>query len=62
MARVMVEEEMGGITYSVQYTTESREMLQRYYDENAAELRSRSKPFEGKFVAFRTVMQVVKEM
>lgn len=62
MSRVMVNEEMGGVTYSVQYTTESKEMLQRYYDENAADLRSRSKAFEGKFVAFRTEMEVVKEL
>lgn len=62
MSRVMVEEQMGGITYSVQYTAQSKEMLQKYYDENAADLRSRSKAFEGKFVAFRTEMEVVKEL
>ncbi len=62
MSRVMVKEEMGGITYSVQYTAESKEMLQKYYDENAADLRSRSKAFDGKFVAFRTEMEVVKEL
>ncbi len=61
MTRVMVKEEMGGMTYSVQYTTINREMLQRYYDENAAVLRSKTKAFEGKFVAFRTEMQVVDE-
>lgn len=61
MSRVMVQEEMGGMTYSVQYTAESKEMLQRYYDENAADLRSRSKAFEGKFVAFRTELNVVEE-
>ena len=62
MTRVMVEEEMGGMTYSVQYTTESREMLGNYYKEDAAELRAQSRPFEGKFVAFRTEMQVVEEV
>lgn len=62
MSRVLVNEEMGGITYSVQYTTDSQEMLKRYYDEDAAEMRSRSKAFEGKFVAFRTEMEVVKEL
>lgn len=62
MTRVMVQEEMGGMTYSVQYTTANKEMLQRYYDENAAVLRSRTKPFEGKFVAFRTEMEVIKEL
>jgi ABC-type ATPase with predicted acetyltransferase domain len=61
MSRVMVEEPMGGITYSVQYTTEGPEMLKRYYEEDARRLRSRSRAFEGKFVAFRTEMDVVSE-
>jgi hypothetical protein len=61
MTRVMVEEEMGGFTYSIQYTTESKEMLQRYYSEDAELLRSQSKPFEGKFVAFRTELEIVSE-
>jgi len=61
MSRVMVEEEMGGITYSVQYTTESLEMLQQYYQEDAPRLRSQSKPFEGKFVAFRTEMEIISQ-
>lgn len=61
MTRVLVKEEMGGITYSVQYTTESKEMLEKYYAEDAEELRSRSKAFEGKFVAFRTELEVISE-
>ncbi len=61
MTRVMVQEEMGGITYSVQYTAESKEKLQKYYEENAPEMRSKSAPFEGKFVAFRTELEVISE-
>lgn len=61
MTRVMVTEEMGGITYSVQYTAQNKELLQRYYEEDAADLRSRTKPFEGKFVAFRTELEIVSE-
>ena len=61
MSRVMVEEDMGGFTYSVQYTTLNKEMLQRYYDEDAAILRAKTKPFEGKFVAFRTELEIVSE-
>ena len=61
MTKVMVQEPMGGITYSVQYTTESKEMLERYYSENAEEMRSKSKLFEGKFVAFRTELEVISE-
>ena len=30
MTKVMVEEEMGGTTYSVQYTTDSKETLEKY--------------------------------
>ncbi len=61
MTRVMVEEEMGGKTYSVQYTTNNKETLEKYYAENAADLRAQSKPFEGKFVAFRTELEVIGE-
>ncbi len=61
MTRVLVEEQMGGMTYSVQYTCINREMLQKYYEEDAEELRSKSKAFDGKFVAFRTELEIVSE-
>ncbi|PZW44273.1 uncharacterized protein DUF4286 [Mesonia algae] len=61
MTRVLVEEAMGGITYSVQYTTKDKATLEAYYNENATELRAASKRFKGKFVAFRTELEVVSE-
>jgi len=61
LTRVLVEEPMGGFTYSVQYTTKDKATLQKYYDEDAARLRSQSKAFEGKFVAFRTELEVISE-
>lgn len=61
MTKVMVEEDMGGITYSVQYRTESIEQLQKYYKEDAPHLRAQSKAFEGKFVAFRTELEIINE-
>ena len=61
MTRVQIEEEMGGITYSIQYRTDSKETLEKYYSENAETLRAQSKPFEGKFVAFRTELDVISE-
>lgn len=61
MSKVMVDEEMGGITYSVQYTAESKQMLERYYAEDAKELRGKTAAFEGKFVAFRTELEVITE-
>lgn len=61
MTRVQVEEEMGGCTYSVQYRTDSKATLEKYYAEDAERLRAQSKPFEGKFVAFRTELEVICE-
>jgi len=61
LTRVLVEEEMGGLTYSVQYATKDKATLQKYYDEDAPRLRSSSKAFEGKFVAFRTELEVISE-
>ncbi|GHC43061.1 DUF4286 family protein [Ulvibacter litoralis] len=61
MTKVQIEEDMGGITYSVQYRTDSKTTLEKYYAENAEALRAQSKPFEGKFVAFRTELEIVSE-
>lgn len=61
MTKVIVEEEMGGITYSVQYTTNNKETLQKYYAEDADHLRAESNRFVGKFVAFRTELEIVSE-
>ncbi|MBL4939898.1 MAG: DUF4286 family protein [Lutibacter sp.] len=62
MSQVMIEEEMGGTTYSVQYTTHSLETLQEYYNEDAQKLRDESMLlFKGKFVVFRTELRVISE-
>ena len=62
MSQVMIVEEMGGATYSVQYTTDSLETLQEYFKEDAPKLRDESlKLFKDKFVAFRTELKVISE-
>ncbi len=62
MSKVLVEEEMGGITYSVQFTTVDKETLEKYYMEDAERLRQdASKLFAGKFVSFRTELEIVSE-
>ncbi len=62
MAKVLVEEEMGGITYSVQFTTVDKETLENYYLEDADRLRQDvTKLFAGKFVSFRTELEIVSE-
>ncbi|MDT7829238.1 DUF4286 family protein [Pricia sp. S334] len=62
MSKVLIDEEMGGITYSVQYTTIDKETLQKYYTEDAERLRNDAvKRFPNKFVSFRTEMKIVSE-
>ncbi len=61
LSKVRVDEEMGGVTYSAQYTSPSQEHLQSYYDEHADTLRSKSNRFAGKFVAFRTELEIISE-
>ena len=60
MCRVMVEEELGGLTYSIQYSTKDKETLAQYYSEDAERLRQDGQSrFGGKFVAFRTELEQV---
>jgi hypothetical protein len=62
MVKVLVEEEMGGSTYSIQFTTDSKETLQKYYDEDAPKLRAESaKLFGDKMLAFRTELELISE-
>lgn len=62
MVKVLVEEEMGGVTYSIQYTTDSKETLQRYYDEDAPRLRQEGlQLFGDKMIAFRTELELISE-
>lgn len=62
MSKVLVEEDMGGITYSVQYITLDRATLQRYYVEDASRLRDDAlKRFPNKFISFRTELEIISE-
>ena len=62
MVKVLVEEEMGGTTYSIQYFTDSKETLQRYYDEDAPRLREEGlRLFGDKMLAFRTELELISE-
>lgn len=62
MVKVLVEEEMGGTTYSIQYTTDSKETLQKYYDEDAPRLREEGlQLFGDKMLAFRTELELISE-
>lgn len=61
MVKVLVEEE-GTTTYSIQYSTESKEKLKLYFQEDAPQLRQEGLALFGdKMLAFRTELQVISE-
>ena len=49
-----------GVTYALQYFCNNIEALRRYWNEYAPGLQAEhSERYQGKFVAFRTVMEVI---
>lgn len=60
MCRLLEQDDSEGPTYTVQYATDTLENYNTYITEHAALLRQKSfDMFGDRFVAFRTVMQVV---
>jgi hypothetical protein len=59
MCRVMVDEE-SGTTYSIQYTCANMKELEAYQKDHAPKLQQKTRErYEGKFVAFRTLLEVI---
>jgi hypothetical protein len=62
MCHVMVKEETGGITYSVQYSTDGIVTLQEFYDQDASKLRNEEMAlFQDKLLSFRTELKLISE-
>jgi hypothetical protein len=62
LTRVLVEEELGGITYSIQYRAHDRDALENYYKHHADRLRQDGlKRFADKMLAFRTELEVIDD-
>jgi len=60
LCRLMDEEESDGVTFVIQYHCDSIENYQSYIDEHAPGMRKKSlAKFADKFVAFRTVMELI---
>ena len=60
LVKVLVDEAMGGITYSIQYYLKDAHMLQQYYQENAVVMQQKTtKKFADKLVVFRTELEVI---
>jgi hypothetical protein len=61
LCRLLEQDETDGLTFVVQYLTESMENYQTYISEYADDMRKKGKDkFGEKFMAFRTIMEVVQ--
>jgi hypothetical protein len=62
LVKVLVDEKMGGQTYSVQFFTDSKLTLEKYYAEDAPRLREQTqRKFGDGVVSFRTELQLISD-
>ncbi|UUV22647.1 DUF4286 family protein [Flavobacterium sp. CBA20B-1] len=62
LVKVLVDEDMGGVTYSVQYLAETKEALADYKENHAPHLRNEGlQLFADKMLAFRTDLEIISE-
>ena len=62
LTEVLVDEDMGGKTYSVQYSANTKEDIENYYKNDAERLRAKGlKKFSDKMLSFRTELKLIKE-
>ena len=60
LCRLLEQDEMEGVTYAAQYFCEGIEQYNTYIDQHAQNMREKGfKLFGGKFVAFRSVMEII---
>jgi len=60
LCRLMEQDESEGVTFVIQYHSDSIENYQSYVQEHAPRMRKKSlDKFGNKFAAFRTVMEVI---
>ena len=62
LSKVLVKEDMGGVSYSVQFSIEDRGCLQQFYDQYLIGFEKiAQRQFPNKFVAFSTELEVISE-
>lgn len=60
LTKVITEGSEGGITFAIQYLSPSKEEYERYQMQHAPRLQEQhQKKYNGKFGAFRTLMEVI---
>ena len=63
VCHVLVQEDLGGITYAVQYTAATKKDLEDYLADHAYKFREEEmKLFSGKFGVFTTELKVISEI
>ena len=61
IARVMGDEESGGVTYAIQYTARNMDDLMEYQRNHAPALQAKhSERYKDRYVAFRTMLEVIE--
>lgn len=62
LVKVLVDEDMGGVTYSAQYFAPSKEALEDYKENHAPFLKSAGlQLFADKMLTFRTDLEIISE-
>ena len=62
LCRVLTGASQGGTSYAVQYLVSDRELLERYYQEDAPRLRQAlADGFGDQVVAFRTELELISQ-
>lgn len=60
--QVMIVEEMGGVTYAVQFNTPTKETLEQFQQQELVHLQKQMQhQFSGKYVFFHTELKVVTQ-
>lgn len=62
IVKVLVEEEMGGQTYSLQFETENKELLEQFYKEDFDRFENEAKKLFGELMlTFKTELELISE-
>lgn len=60
ICKILHDDQDGGVTFAIQYFCPTMEKFQKYQEEHAAALqKEHTKRYDGQYVAFRTLMEVL---
>ncbi len=60
--KILGDEDPNGVTYAIQYTAPSMDAFLEYSQHHASKLQEEHKErYEGKYVAFRTLMELIAQ-